>query len=286
MTHLPSYLGQRRRSHMIFRIRNTRGLWWKGTVLALIATLVAEVVLFGGSMFAGQSAHAQQPTPTATPRGAIPPLPHIFAGTATVNGMPVPDGFEIVARVLNYESLSVTVQGGKYSVNHEALLVGPPDDTFRNQTITFHLGDVQADQTAVFMPARLQTKFSLMFPSLPAIQEPELINNSLNLDNLHTSYDPTPVDGAPGGVFTIAADFTNTSNPTSFSDVFFEVMTLEGPGCPCAVLNAVGGPGGVGATISVGDVAAGQSFTATFEIGLTERARFEFFVDAFGVPGD
>ena len=108
----------------------------------------------------------------------------------------------------------------------------------------------------------------------------ELINDSLSLDDLDTAFDPGDTR-APAGVFTIDATFSNVS-PDSFFDVFFEVAELTGGN---QVLNADGGPGGVGSRVSVpGDVDSGDTFIQTFEIGLQEANPFRFFVDAFGTP--
>ncbi len=108
----------------------------------------------------------------------------------------------------------------------------------------------------------------------------ELINDALSLDDLDTAFDPGDTR-APAGVFTIEATFTNIS-ADSFMDVFFEVAELTGGNM---LLNADGGPGGVGSRVSVpGDVNSGDTFTQTFEIGLQEASPFRFFVDAFGTP--
>ena len=78
----------------------------------------------------------------------------------------------------------------------------------------------------------------------------------------------------------------------SFSNLFFETVTLEGPGCACDVLNAEDEPGGVGSRVTVpatalgddGILNPGESFEVVFEIGLQKRKRFTFFVDVFGLP--
>ena len=112
----------------------------------------------------------------------------------------------------------------------------------------------------------------------------------LSLDNVGTSFDPTSnPPNASGGTFTITASFSNISTDT-ISGIFFEVAQLDGPGCPCLVLNADGGPGGVGATISVPPanlgpdetLTPGESFTQVFDIGLNTPAQFTFFVNVLG----
>ena len=109
--------------------------------------------------------------------------------------------------------------------------------------------------------------------------EPQFINDLLHLDDLTTDYDPDD-DRAPGGVFTVTATFNNIS-PTSIFGLFFEVTSL---GNGNSLLNATEGDGGIGSVVDVGNVAPAETFTAAFEIGLSDRTPFQFFVDAFGIP--
>lgn len=101
-----------------------------------------------------------------------------------------------------------------------------------------------------------------------------------------TSYSPVPVPNGPAGTFTITATFTNTSNaPTPIFSPYFKVVKLTGGNL---LLNADGGAGGVGATLTpdVGDdgvFSPGESFTAVFEIGLQKKEEFTFLVDLLGV---
>lgn len=100
-----------------------------------------------------------------------------------------------------------------------------------------------------------------------------------------TAFDPTPTPLAPAGTFTITATFTNIS-ATPIGHPFFEVAELSGGN---VLLNADGGPGGVGATLraDVNDdqvLSPGESFTTDFEIGLATAAPFQFFVNVRGVP--
>jgi hypothetical protein len=94
-----------------------------------------------------------------------PPLPTIFIGDATVAGEAAPDGIVIFARVGDYTSDITLVENGRY-----VLTVGPPDTTYANKLITFHIEDVQADETTPFIPTSLPTVksgFNLNFPNLP-----------------------------------------------------------------------------------------------------------------------
>ncbi len=101
---------------------------------------------------------------------------------------------------------------------------------------------------------------------------------------LETSFNSNPVPGGPVGTFTVTAVFTNTgATPLRF--LFFGVSQLSGGNL---LLDADGGPGGVGATLTpkiTGDtLAPGAEVTATFVIGLQQRTRFNFFVNVFAEP--
>jgi hypothetical protein len=112
-----------------------------------------------------------------------------------------------------------------------------------------------------------------------------VVNKFVALDpNLDTSFDPTPVLGAPAGTFTIGATFTNTSG-TPLRFPFFTVAKLSGNNL---LLNAEEGARGVGATVTpnVGDqvLAPGETMQVNFIIGLQAAKPFTFFVDLFGEP--
>ena len=117
-------------------------------------------------------------TPTATPEptpepgqieGELPPLPAIYGGSVTVAGIAPPAGLTIVAKISGYVSEPVNVVGGAY----ENLVVGPPNTTFNDHQITFHLdGEVQAAETATYRVQSSPTAifhlgFDLTFANLP-----------------------------------------------------------------------------------------------------------------------
>jgi hypothetical protein len=90
---------------------------------------------------------------------------------------------------------------------------------------------------------------------------------------------------AVGEELHIAATFTNSSD-SAIGNPFFEVAELSGGNL---LVNADGGPGGTGATLSpdVGDgiLSPGESTTVTFVVGLATHETFSFFVSVRGDAG-
>ena len=101
----------------------------------------------------------------AGPRqGELPPFPNNYGGKVFIGGEPAPDGVEIFARLDSYQSNvaregiasgqrpMVLVEGGEYTL----LKLQPPSTSAFGKTITFHgtlgFGDVQAEETAIFIP--------------------------------------------------------------------------------------------------------------------------------------
>lgn len=97
--------------------------------------------------------------------------------------------------------------------------------------------------------------------------------------SIETIRDRTQVPGGKLGTLKITATYTNIGS-TDISNLFFEVKKLS-TGLPKGsdlnlLLNAAGGPGGVGATLipdvgAEGVLSVGESFTATFVIGLQRK---------------
>ncbi len=97
----------------------------------------------------------------------LPMLPYIYSGAATADGQPVPDGFLITARISDYVSeQTVAVSNGRYT----ALNVAPPNESYEDMEITFHLDGVQAEETDIYKMVGspiFKSNFDLTFPSLP-----------------------------------------------------------------------------------------------------------------------
>jgi hypothetical protein len=100
--------------------------------------------------------------PVSLEAQGIPPIPALYSGTVLVGNETPPDGLTITARILDFESQPSTITDGKY----ELLIVGPPDESFIGETITFHLDSLQADQTDIYVPGSVDLSFDLTFPAL------------------------------------------------------------------------------------------------------------------------
>ncbi len=110
-----------------------------------------------------------------------------------------------------------------------------------------------------------------------------LANQLLVVNQLSSSYDPTPVANAPAGVMRLTATFANQS-AAPLTSTYFRVATLTGGNL---LLNGDAGPSGVGGVIGGPvTVAPNERFAVTYAIGLQQRQAFEFYVDAYGLDPD
>jgi len=73
-------------------------------------------------------------------------IPHAFLGLATVNGNPVSDGTVVAALVDGRQVVAESVSGGSYPV----LMVEPDADSFVGKTVTFTIGGIPANETALW----------------------------------------------------------------------------------------------------------------------------------------
>ena len=73
-------------------------------------------------------------------------MPHAFLGSATVNGNPASDGTVVAAFVDGRQVVAESVSGGSYPV----LMVEPDADSFVGKTVTFTIGGIPANETALW----------------------------------------------------------------------------------------------------------------------------------------
>ncbi|MCI0438915.1 MAG: hypothetical protein L0177_07250, partial [Chloroflexi bacterium] len=150
------------------------------------------------------------------------------------------------------------------------------EQDFEFVKVVLHADDPSADTN--LDNNELERPFSVTVVEADA-DEPQIVNDLLALLSTRTSFDMAQK------IFTIRTTFKNTSDMT-IMDPFFEVAILEGAGCPCMVI----GFGGVGAQIPInaggdGVLTPNEMFEHRFDIQLTNRAPFSFFVNVFGVVG-
>jgi len=239
----------------------------------------------------GITSTLQSPTHTYTTEG-------VYTVTLTVDG---PGGTDTLVRS-NYITVSAPIAGLSATNDSPTRLGNPTTLTATitagsNVTYAWDFGDGDTGSGATvshiypetgFYTATVTASNSTSSASASTVvRVAGLVNDRLSQDSVSTSYNPSD-PRAPAGVYYISADFTNSSS-NALQDIFFEVAMLTGGN---QVLNADGGPGGVGATVSVppeslgadGILSPGEAFNVVFEIGLAERRSFDFYVDAYGVP--
>ncbi len=177
------------------------------------------------------------------------------------------------------EVIAVTqAANGTVQANPDGTLTYVPNSGFQGtDTFTYTVSDGQGGTDTAVVTVEVTP---------PGAPEPVLINDLLSLQNLTTSYNPAD-NRAPAGVYTITATWKNISS-VDITDIHTVVMVLSGGH---VLLNADGGPGGVGSILSVppealgdGTLQPGETFTLSYEIGLVRRERFNFFVDVYGIP--
>jgi hypothetical protein len=140
----------------------------------------------------------------------------------------------------------------------------------------------------------------LMRPAMPggrciAPSQPENINALVQSEPLPSTF-TTPADpaGCPAGVagtFRFAARLTAKASSPSLTDLRVQVQTLTNGNL---LQNADGGPGGVGATLTVpqadafadGLLRPEEAVDVPFVVCLQERSPFRFLVDVLGIVSD
>ena len=83
------------------------------------------------------------------------PMPIVYSGSVTVNGSPAPDGVEIFAKISDYKSESIIINGGQYA----GLAVGPPDKSHIGHKITFHIVSLPSQKAS-----QIDTSINLSSP--------------------------------------------------------------------------------------------------------------------------
>ena len=86
---------------------------------------------------------------------AQPAPPHLFIGSATIDGNPAADGTVVAALVDGQQVAVEPVSGGSYTI-----IVEPKTGSFFGKTVTFMIGGIPAKQTALWVEG-LATELNL-----------------------------------------------------------------------------------------------------------------------------
>ena len=86
---------------------------------------------------------------------AQPAPPHLFIGSATIDGNPAADGTVVAALVDGQQVVAEPVSGGSYTI-----IVEPKTGSFFGKTVTFMIGGIPAKQTALWVEG-LATELNL-----------------------------------------------------------------------------------------------------------------------------
>ena len=95
-------------------------------------------------------------------------IPHAFLGLATVNGNPASDGTVVAALVDGRQVVAESVSGGSYPV----LLVEPDANSFVGKTVTFTIGGIPANETALWTQGEI-TQLNLTASPTQATPAPQ-----------------------------------------------------------------------------------------------------------------
>ena len=116
---------------------------------------------------------APTPVPGAPPSGPPPSLPYIFAGTASVNGEPVPEGHQIFVKLTTSRSWPVPI-GADGSFRD--MIHGPVSEMDNDVPFVFCLGDPEgtsyrAEETVEYEDVGTfnEVLVELNFPDVPEL---------------------------------------------------------------------------------------------------------------------
>ena len=94
-------------------------------------------------------------------------IPHVFLGSATINGSPAADGTVVAAIVEGRQIVAKSVSDGSYPV----LLVEPDGENFTGKTVTFTIGGFAASETAFWIQGEV-TELNLNATPAPGTPTP------------------------------------------------------------------------------------------------------------------
>jgi hypothetical protein len=200
--------------------------------------------------------------------------------TATFTQIP-PAQFTLTLNTQGEGSVSADPVQPTYSAGQAVTLTATPSPGW---VFTGWSGGVSGAGNPATITISADTTVTATFAQAPPVTN---VTSLLRLDRVRLSFGLTPNSNAPAGVLTLAVGLTNISSAT-IGNLFFRVTELTGGN---VLLNADGGPGGEGATLTVPPQALGsdgllqpnESFTVQFRIGLQQFQEFSLAIEAFGL---
>ena len=150
-------------------------------------------------------------------------MPHVFLGSATINGSPAADGMVVAALVDGRQVAATPVSGGSYVIEVE-----PANDSFVGKTVTFTIGGIPANETALWIQGG-GTELNLSASPSPPTPVPAATPT------------PTPVPAATPTPVIVVGEKGETGQ-----------RGAQGPQSPQGVQGPSGPPGGGGPPGSAG----------------------------------
>lgn len=268
-------------------------LYKNNNTIAQISTAAGSgTVNINSGGFVLQNVDTLTDTDPSLPQQRKPPADQLFPyGLISMDILNVAPGATVPITLTFPSNIAANQQYWKYSPITGQWITIP--STISNNTITISLtnggtGDADGDsQNSIIKD-----------PGGLGAPKPEVVNDLVTFTPIRSTYTTTsdtsgctPEEGPEveyKGQFSFDATLTNKSNSAfSLSELVVEVTELTNDN---VLQNADGGPGGVGARLTVsldedyadGVLSPGQSVNVHFIVCLTKIERFTFFVDVLG----
>jgi len=111
------------------------------------------------------------PLPTATPNATATPIvvgTIVYNGMVVVSGGAIPEGAKLTARIGDYESNPVPVQGSEFI----SLIIDVNDPLYTNKEISFYLNGISSRTTVVYDVGATIRQVDLIFMDIPGVSTP------------------------------------------------------------------------------------------------------------------
>ena len=171
--------------------------------------------------------------------------PHVFVGTATVDGAMAADGTTVTAMVGGMDAGSAMVSGGNYSI-----LVDQGDQSFAGEEVSFQIGGMDAMETAMWMAGggdelNLTATGAMMEEPTPSPTEPAMDAMEM-MPGPAGERGPAGADGAKGDDGDPGRDGAKGDTGPAGADGASGAKGDAGPAGPAGPIGATGPAGADG----------------------------------------